>query len=322
MSGISDLFNVGTSGLFSYQRALTVTSHNLANVHTKGYSKQEAVLSEASPMDGRPGQIGTGVEVAAIRRSFDTLINQQVLSSQERLGQFDASRGALAEIERLFSDAQNQSLGTDLNELFKAFQDVATNPSDLTARSTLLTKAQALTDRFHQVDSSLSDQRQALDRQVGQTITDINGLAGQIANLNDKISQAESAGQRANDLRDQRQKFLNELSGLIDVSTIEDTSGQVTVFVGKGNVLVDKKAAHSLTGVPFAGNGGLLDVQINQAGALVSLSAVISGGRLKGLLDARDQTIPGLLGQLDSLAQAVVTEVNQQHSLGFGLDGL
>jgi flagellar hook-associated protein 1 FlgK len=322
MSGISNLFNIGSSGLFAFQQSLSVTAHNIANVNTKGYSKQDAVLAEASPINGRPGQIGTGVQVTAVQRNVDAFINSQLLASRQQLGQNEASNSALSDIERLFVDSEDQSLGTDLNNLFKAFQDVATDPTNVTARSILLSKAQTVADRLNQADSTLTPQRQSLDQEIGQTITTINNLAQQVADLNDKISQAELSGQHANDLRDQRQRVIHDIGEQINVTSLEDGTGQVTLFVGQGQVLVDKNVAHQLTGVANAGNSGLLDVDYQlTASASVDITSVISNGRLKGLLDARDITIPDVRTKLDTLASNLVTAVNTQHQLGVGLDG-
>ncbi|HKN86375.1 MAG TPA: flagellar hook-associated protein FlgK [Nitrospiraceae bacterium] len=321
MSGISNLFNIGSSGLFAFQQALAVTAHNMANVSTKGYSKQNAILAEAPPINGRPGQIGTGVQVIAIQRNVDGFIDGQLLSSREQLGQNDASNSALSDIEGLFGDSTDQSLGTDLNNLFRAFQDVATDPSNVTSRSVLLSNAQTIVDRFHQADSTLTTQRQSLDQEIGQTITTVNNLSQLVADLNDKISQAELSGQQANDLRDQRQRLVNNLGEQVGVTTLEDAHGQVSIFTGNGQTLVNGNRAYAVTGVPNAGNSGLLDIQYQGSGTPVNITSVVSGGRLKGLLDARDHTIPDVLTKLDTLASNLVTEVNTQHQLGVGLDG-
>lgn len=320
MSGISNLFNIGTSGLFAFQQSLSVTAHNIANVNTKGYSKQDAILSETLPTNGRPGQIGTGVEVTTIRRNVDLFINSQVLSSRQELGKNGASQSALSNIESLFDDSNGQTVGTGLNDFFNAIQDVSTDPSSVAARSVLLSKAQSLADRFHQADATLSAQRVSLDREVSQSITTVDDLAQQIADLNDKISQAEVSGQNANDLRDQRQRLVNDLGEQIDVATVEDSTGQLSVFVGRGESLVEKNRVHTLVGTANASNGGLLDVQYQGGGTAVTISSVIAGGRLKGLLDARDVTIPDTSTKLDTLASNLVSEINTQHKLGYGLD--
>lgn len=320
--GINRLVEIGKSALFTAQEAISVAGHNIANVNTPGYSRQHVTLAENRPENGSPGQIGTGVHAESIRRSFDSFVDDQLLASRERLGEFTASSDALARLEPLFGDANNQGIGAGLNEFFSALQDVATNPSDLSARTVFLSKATALAGRFNQSAADLTAAQESIDRQVGQTITDVNQLTSHIADLNTKIANAESSGQQANDLRDERGVALANLGELIEISSIEDATGQLTVFTGRGHVLVDKERTYQLVGVPDLSNNGLLDVRYDAgAGPTTSLTPVIQSGRLKGLLDVRDQTIPSLRGFLDTLAAELVSQVNQQHRLGFGLDG-
>lgn len=320
--GINRLLDIGKSALFTAQQAISVAGHNIANVNTPGYSRQQVTLAENRPENGSPGQIGTGVHAESIRRSFDSFVDAQLLASRERLGEFTASSDILARLEPLFGDANNQGIGAGFNEFFGALQDVATNPSDLSARTVLLSKATALAGRFNQSAADLTAAQESLDRQIGQTITDVNRLTSQIAGLNTKIADAEFSGQQANDLRDERGVALADLGERIEISSIEDATGQVTVFAGRGQVLVDKDRTYQLVGVPDLSNYGLLDVRYDAgAGPTTSLAPVIQSGRLKGLLDVRDQTIPSLRSSLDTLASEAVTQVNQQHRLGFGLDG-
>jgi len=319
---INRLADIGKSALFTAQQAITVTGHNVANVNTPGYSRQEVTLAENRPENGSPGQIGTGVHAESIRRAFDSFVDAQLLASRERLGEFTASSNSLAQLESLFGDANNQGIGAGLNEFFGALQDVATNPSDLSARTVFLSKATALAARLNRSDADLTAAQRSIDRQLGQTITDANRLTSQIADLNAKIAAAESHGQHANDLRDQRGVALAGLGELVEVSSIEDATGQLTVFAGRGQVLVDKERNYELVGVPNPGNNGLLAVHYDAgAGATSNLSSVIQSGKLKGLLDVRDQTIPSLRASLDTLSSEIVTQVNQQHRSGFGLDG-
>jgi len=320
--GINRLVDIGKSALFTAQQGISVAGHNIANVNTPGYSRQQVSLAENRPENGSPGQIGTGVHAESIRRSVDSFVDAQLLASRERLGEFTASSDALARLEPLFGDANNQGIGAGINEFFGALQDVATNPNDLSARTVFLSKATALAGLFNQSASDLTAAQGFLDRQIGQTITDVNRLTSQIADLNTKIAGAESSGQQANDLRDQRGVALANLGELIEISSIEDATGQLTVSAGRGQVLVDKDRTYQLVGVANLSNNGLLDVQYDAgAGTTTSLNPVIQSGRLKGLLDVRDQTIPSLRASLDTLASELVTQVNQQHRLGFGLDG-
>jgi len=320
--GISRLADIGISALFTTQEAISVAGHNIANVNTPGYSRQQVTLSENVPQDGSPGQIGTGVQATSIKRSYDLFVEAQLFLSGSQVGEFTASSNALAQLEPLFGDANNQGIGASLNDFFSALQDVATNPSDLSARTVFLSKATALAGQFNQSAAALTAAQQSIDSQIGQTITDVNRLTSQIAGLNTQIAAAESSGQQANDLRDERGVALANLGAQINISSIEDARGQVTVFTGNGQVLVDKERTYQLVGVPDLSNNGLLDVRYNAGGgSTTSLTPVIQSGQLKGLLDVRDQTIPSLRGSFDTLASELVTQVNQQHRLGFGLDG-
>ncbi len=320
--GISRLTNIGTSALFTAQEAISVAGHNIANVNTPGYSRQQVTLSENVPQDGTPGQIGMGVQATSIKRSYDSFVEAQLVSSGSQVGEFTASSNALARLEPLFGDANNLGIGAGLNEFFGALQDVATNPNDLSARTVFLSKATALAGQFNQAAADLTDAQQSIDHQIGQTITDVNRLTSQIAGLNVKIASAESSGQQANDLRDERGVALADLAERVEISSIEDATGQVTVFAGRGQVLVDKERTYQLVGVPDLSNNGLLDVRYDAgAGPTTSLGPVIQSGQLKGLLDVRDQTIPSLRSSLDTLTAELVTQVNQQHRLGYGLDG-
>ncbi|WP_447972101.1 flagellar hook-associated protein FlgK [Nitrospira sp. Kam-Ns4a] len=331
MSDLLNLLGIGKSALRTAQRALSVTGQNIANVNTPGYARQEAVLAAARPLDSRPGQLGTGVEVTQIRRSVDAVVERQLLGSRAQLGNLEVTKRTLLRIEGLFGDTSEQRIGAALNDFFAAWQDVATDPADRVARSVLLSKAAALADRVNRTAADLADTRTALDREVRDTLTEINALAKQIAALNGRIVQAKAGGQNPNDLLDQRGHLVGELADRIAVSTVEDDQGRLTVFAGRGRALVAGDEAYRLVGQANADNDGLLDVaydptspaeaEADEDQSPVVISSEIGGGRLKGLLTTRDATLAGLLDSLNSLAAALVSEVNDRHAAGYGLDG-
>ncbi len=323
MAGISTLFEIGRNALQASQQSLTVIGQNVANVNTPGYSKQQAILTETVPQDGSPGQVGTGVRVAEIRRTVDQLLDAQLTTSHQKLGRYQAYRSALFRVQSLYGDSNDQGIGAALNGFFASLQDVATNPSDVTARTVLLSKAATLTGQLAQTASTLNEQRKSLNTQIGQTITEVNSLATQIADLNVKINDATIREQNANDLKDQRGLLLNDLADRIGFASIEDASGQVSVFVGRGQVLVEKGTTRTLSGLARSDNGGMQDVRyaLGSGSATQDITGLITGGKLKGLLDARDTIIPDQLAALDRLTAGLVTEVNQQHRQGYGLDG-
>lgn len=319
---LTGIFDIGKSALFASQQALGVTGHNIANVKTPGYSRQEAILSERRPVDGKPGQVGTGVQVAEIRRHIDQFVERSLVISRGQLGQYDAARGALAHVEQTVAPSTDTAVTASLDDFFRAVQDVATNPADSVARSVLLAKGGNLATHLNRTADDLDRQRQQLDGQIQQVIDDANALTSRIAQLNLDITRAEASGQNANDLRDQRGLLVSNLGELLEISTIEDETGHLQVFAGRGQVLVNLGTSHPLVGVPNAGNAGLVDVHYDGGvGPTSDMTSLIGSGRLKGLLDVRDQAIPGAQTALDTLASTLVTQVNNQHRLGFGIDG-
>lgn len=320
--GLDGLLDIGKSALSAAQQALTVTGHNVANVNTPGYSRQEAVVTERSPVGGNPGQVGTGVQVTQIRRIVDSFINREITSSNSVLGQLNISNDQLSQIQNMFGDSNNQGIGTQLTDFFSSLQDVASSPSNVTPRSVLLSKANFITNGLNQVAGELSARRASVNDQVKQTIDEIDSLTAQVAELNGKIVSAEMTGQNANDLRDQRDQAINDLAQRVDISVIDGGNGSVSVFVGRGQVVVENTISRNLVAVATMDNDGMANVQYDMGnGKSINISSLISGGKLAGLLTIRDTIIPGLQTSFDKLSASLVNEVNQIHRQGYGLDG-
>ncbi|MDH4186927.1 MAG: flagellar hook-associated protein FlgK, partial [Nitrospira sp.] len=321
--GLGISLDIGKSALTAAQQSLTVAGHNIANVNTPGFSRQEAVQTERNPIMGNPGQVGTGVQVVEIRRIVDQFINREITSSNSMIGQFTISNDQLSQIQNMFGDSNNQGIGTQLTDFFSSLQDVASNPSDITPRSVLLAKASFLAGGLNQVSGELSARRLSVNEQVKQTIAEINSLSAQIAELNGKIVSAEMTGQNANDLRDQRDLAINDLAKRVDISVIDGENGALSVFVGRGQVVVEGSMSRNLVGVETLDNGRMVNVQYDMGGTRsLDISSLVSGGKLGGLLNIRDTIIPGLQMSFDKLSASLVNEVNQIHYQGYGLDGL
>lgn len=322
MIGLTSLFDIARSALTTSQQALAVTGHNVANVNTPGYSRQEAVLTERPPLDGQPGMAGTGVMATSIRRYTDQFVNRQLTAVQENLGRLTVSKEELFRLQNLFGDSNNQGIAARMNDFFRGLQDVSTNPSELAARSVLLANAGQLASSVNQVSSDLVTARQSLNFQVRQTISEINSLSNQIGELNSQIARAELAGQNANDLRDQRELALNELATRIDITTVESGTGALTVFAARGQVLVESSTVRQLTAVEDPDNDGLFSIGYSTSGTRpLSIDALISNGRLRSLLDVRDTTVRDLETSFDRLAATLANAVNTIHRQGYGLDG-
>lgn len=322
MVGLSSLFDIARSALITSQQSLAVTGHNVANVNTTGYSRQETIQTERQPVGGQPGMIGMGVQAIAIRRNVDQYLNQQLTDSWEALGKLTVSKDELSRLQDFLGMSNDQGVGARLNDFFGTLQDVATSPGDLMTRSALLAQAAQLAETFNQAAADLEASRQSLNLQVSQAVTEINSLTGQIAELNGKIVSAELTGQSANDLRDQREVALNELAKRLNVSTLETPTGGLSVYTGGGQVLVEGITSRNLAAVASEETDNLFDVGYDLGGTrVVSIGSQVTSGRLRALLDMRDTTIPDLQADLDRLAATLTNAVNQVHRQGFGLDG-
>ena len=322
MIGLSSLFDIARSALSASQRALTVTGHNVANVNTPGYSRQEAVLVEQPPINGQPGMVGMGVRAASIRRYTDRFVNRQLTVIEETLGRLSTSKDEVFRLQNIFNDSNNQGVASRLNDFFRSLQDVSTNPSGLASRFVLLANAKQLASSLNQVSSDLVSARQSLNFQVKQTVDEINSLSKQLATLNRQIVGAEVTGQQANDLRDQRELVVNELAKRIDVTTTESSIGALTVFAARGQVLVEGETVRQLEAVEDPDNAGLFAVGYNTGGTRpLSIDGLISNGRLRSLLDVRDTTVNELEASFDRLAATLTNAVNTIHRQGYGLNG-
>jgi flagellar hook-associated protein 1 len=322
MIGLSSLFDIARSALTTSQQALAVTGHNVANVNTPGYSRQETVLTERPPLNGQPGMAGTGVQATSIRRYTDQFINRQLTTVQQNLGRLSVSREELFRLQNLFGDSNNQGITARMNDFFRGLQDVSTNPGGVAARSVLLANARQLASSVNQVSADLVAARQSLNFQVQQTVTEINSLSKQIAELNNQIVTAEVTGQNANDLRDQRDLALNELAVRIDITTVESGTGGLTVFAARGQVLVEGSTIRQLSAIEDPDNDGLFSVGYSTGGTRpLSIDGLISNGRLRSLLDVRDTTVRSLDASFDRLSATLANAVNMIHRQGYGLDG-
>ena len=320
--GINSLFDIAKSALSTTQLALTVTGHNVANVNTPGYSRQETVISERPPANGQPGMLGTGVQAVSIRRYADQFVNRQLTISRQNLGRLSVAKDELFRLQNVFGDSNNQGIAARLNEFFQALQDVSTSPGELAARSVLLANASQLASSLNQVSSDLVTARESLNFQVRQTVNEINSLSRQIAELNGKIVTAEISGQNANDLRDQRELAINDLAERIDLTAIEASTGAVSIFAARGQVLVEGNTVRDLMAVEDSENEGLLAVGYSTGGTrTLSINSLISNGRLRSLLDLRDTTVGELQRSFDQMAATLTNAVNQIHRQGYGLDG-
>ena len=317
MAGISHIFNIARSGIHASQQGLATTSHNITNINTKGYSRQEVVLESARPAEG---SIGSGVRIGAIRQTVDSFLENQLTAINKDLGFIAARNNFLVQTDGIFTETDNSGLSFSLTEFFNAAREVATNPESAIQRTVLLAKGESLANQFVTMAQGLKQVRLDADGEISRHVDTINGLATRIASLNDEIFKAESSGREAPDLRDQRRVLINNVAELVDIEQVTLRDG-IGINVG-GQLLVAGNHANALSTEPDPDNPPLRNVTfVRSDGSEFSISDKIHGGKIGGLLVLRDGDIVEFQDRVDRLAAVLITEFNQQNQAGYGLDG-
>src|SRR5512141_1593449 len=200
----ASLLGIGASGLAAAQAGLATTGHNISNVNTPGYSRQEVVQTNRLPLFTGSGFMGQGVDVTTVRRVYSDFLAARAITAQSDASALAMRQDQLAQLDSILGDATS-GLAPALQEFYAGFNALAANPSDSTARQTALSGAQMLVSRFHELDGQLADLRKTANDRIAGTVTEINGYASQIAKLNQRITQVASGDptQRPNDLLDQ-----------------------------------------------------------------------------------------------------------------------
>jgi len=312
MSGVSSVFNIAKGALQAQLLSLQVASHNLANVNTPGYTRQIALLeTQPSASTGRLN-LGLGVNVASITQAVDIYTSQTIHRNIADLSESDTKASTLNYIESLFNDTSGTGLAQALSEFWKAWHDLANNPSGIGERTSLLGKAENLCSFFHSLRNNLSQIIDQANASITIALQEVNVITSQIAKLNGKILEAESAGAVANDLRDQRNILLEKLSNYVGNVYLEDENGGLKIWGGQGLRLVD--------GLEYWGLESD-DGQIFWNDIPVDISKRLTGGKIGGWLDIRDEIVPQYIANLDELAGTLIAQVNARHFNGYTLEG-
>jgi flagellar hook-associated protein 1 len=319
---MGDILNTSISGLLAFQQALTVTSNNVSNAATPGYSVQNINLKEALGQGTASGYIGSGVDVQSITRSYDETLANQVRSSSSSYQSFNTVATQASQIDNMLSDTKT-GLTATLQSFVNALQSVSTSPASTAQRQVLLSKAQALTQELRNYQTQIDGYSRNLEQQIGTTVIQINSIARNIASLNAQIAAAEGGtGQTPNQLMDQRDQLIDQLSQYVNVSAVTGSDGQMNIYMGTGQALVVSSSAQQLVTTPDANDPGRMNIGISNGGnAPIDVTSEISGGSLGGLLVTRSQVLDPTQNSLGLIAVGVATVMNQQQAAGMDLTG-
>ncbi|AMP39456.1 MULTISPECIES: flagellar hook-associated protein FlgK [Ralstonia solanacearum species complex] len=319
----SSLLNIGATGLRVADINLQVTGNNIANASTPGYSRQEAVQTENTPMATGAGYLGQGVNVTTVKRIYDQFLTAQVQSGQASTSAADQLNSLVSGLDSYLSDS-NSGLGSALTGFFNAADSLASNPSSTSARQVFLSAASTLQTRFNAVAGQMNSLSTQVNTQVQTQVNSVNSTAQQIASLNDQIAKAEAAsgGQPANDLRDQRDQLVQTLNQSIKASVVQTGDGQYNIYVGNGQALVQGNQSYQLTTVASQYDPTQLSVGYKSPAGTVTIDdSQLGGGALGGLMQFRQNTLIPAQNSLGRLAAAITADVNTQNKEGMDLNG-
>ena len=309
-------FEAGLTGLDAARKALDVIGNNIANAATEGYHRQRIDLVPAYSRQDGGALIGSGVEVEGITRMLDRFLELEILRQKSTLGQVSQESEKLSTIESAFGELSGGTgLSASIDTFFNSLRDLSANPDQVIYQNEVLTKAEEMAGQFRMLGDFLDNLQSQIKLQAEGIVDEINSLTTQIASLNDNIQRIEMSGAKANNLVDQRDQLINQLSQLAAVQTQQRDYDVVDVDAGGFTVVTGATTLQFKAGLNENEKLG-----ITPAGAF-NYQTAVDGGELGGLFALYNGTIGGIRDDLDNLANAIMRQVNQFHSQGVGAEG-
>ena len=317
--GVSSLFSIGAKAMTASYAALNTTSHNISNANVEGYSRQQVELATSNAQSTGSGYIGSGVDVTAVTRTHDAFLTREAATSRS-LAAMDASRLQLMKQLEAALPSGKQGVGYAAGEFLNAMVDLTAQPDDDAARAVVLGRAKEVASRFAAAGEQLDGLQDQVTEALKNSVAQINQLAANIAELNQRIVVAQGAGQTPNDLLDQRDQAVSDLSQLVQVSTLQADNGSLTVSIAGGQGLVVGSHARELTVQADASDPTRSALALSDGDSVrVLQSDELGGGSVAGLMSFQNEDLVDARTQLGQLAAALAGAVNQQQALGLDL---
>ncbi|MGR9048797.1 flagellar hook-associated protein FlgK [Halobacillus faecis] len=346
---------VAKRGLFTQQSALYTTGHNIANANTEGYTRQRVNFEQTGPYPPAsrnrpeiPGQVGSGVEAGSIERVRVGFLDQQYRGESSKSGYYDTRSNALGRLESVMNEPSEDGLARTMDRFWQSLQDLSVNPEDSGARSVVRQRGQAVAETFNYLSNTIQSMQKDVKTEVGVTEKEINSLANQINNINQQIAEVEPHGMVPNDLYDERDRLVDQLSQHVNIEVkYEDTpSSADPLAMGKASISIVGN-----NGQPLEPPAKLVDGAVNEVNTLkvnyeegeVHASSIQVGdstsytiedfsskGKLKGLLDSggymegdeKKGSYSQMLSDLDRMATGFAREFNNVHKQGESLNSI
>lgn len=319
----TNILSIGQSALNAAQVGISTTGHNIANASTAGYSRQVVVQSAAQAQNFGYGFVGQGTEVTTVNRVYNQLLARQVVNAQSASTASATYYDKMSTIDNTLSSSAS-GIPSAMSDFFNSVKDLTTNPSDAPTRSALLSNAQTLVNRFQSISASLNDTRTQINNQLTSSVQLVNSYATQLAKLNDTISKAIAAdGHLPNDLMDQRDQIVNELSKQIKTTVIPQDNGSYNVFIGNGLPLVVGTDTFSMSATPSPTDASRLEIAYKGKTKDTVLGVdSLPGGEIGGLVQFRAESLDKVQNQIGQVAVAMAGAFNLQHQQGLDKNGV
>jgi flagellar hook-associated protein 1 FlgK len=316
--GTSNLMSIGMRAMMANYAALQTTGHNIANAGVAGYSRQTAELATATGQFTGAGFFGKGVDVQTVSRAHDAYLTREAASSRSLASMDQARLTALQQLESVFKTGE-QGVGHAAGQFLNAMVDLASLPADNATRQVVLARATEAAGRFADAGQQLDTVQNGVTESLKAAVDSLNGLAKDMAKVNQQIAAAKGLGQSPNDLLDERDRLIGKISDLVQISTIPSDDGTVGVFIAGGQRLVLGSQASPMALVPDPENSSRAAIAINDSGFnRVLADGTLGGGSIAGYLQFQNRDLVDARNQLGQLAIAFSAAVNDQQS--FGLD--
>ncbi|PCJ26658.1 MAG: flagellar hook-associated protein FlgK [SAR86 cluster bacterium] len=317
-----DLLRMGANSLQSWQQALNTTGHNIANANTDGFSRQTVQLDTVAPQGFGFGFIGQGAKISSIERSHNSFLTSQVQAFASSASRYEVFTQFSSRVDNILANSEN-SLSHSIQKFFSAVSDVASSPSSLPERQVLIGEAGNLASRQQGYTRLLQDINDEVNAALRFSVDSINNLADSIGSVNKQIVSAISSsnGAKPNDLLDQRDRLVEQLSREIGLTTFEQADGTLNVLIGQGQGLVIGNQITHLETRVNAIDSSRLEVAVVGKLSVNERSQVVKGGQLQGLLDFRSRVLNPAQSHLGLVSLGLTESINAQHQIGMDLNG-
>jgi flagellar hook-associated protein 1 FlgK len=309
--------SIGVSAVFANQRALDVTGHNISNVNTPGYTRQ--MISNSASFyqkvgqagNGRQLQLGYGVDVQEIRQYRDEFLDKKFKKESTELGYWSTRYTSIQELETILSDNTEDGLQAVMNNFWNSWEQLSKPTGGLTARAMVKENAIAFVETVKNMDNTLVGFRKSKDTEIKENVEKVNKMAKNLAGLNLEIKKLEAHGVVANDLRDERNNMIEELSGLAKIQVVVSDSINISL---EGRMLVEGSRYEQIGIVPDTTNSGF----VRMVWASTNEKLEITAGSIHSMFESRDKLVKGFREQLNQFVKGVAGEINAIHITGYG----